>query len=64
MLIRLFILSVFMVVLVMVSLGIKMLFDRNSGGLSHSCKMEDGDNNSCSGCGLKEISSCKETLTK
>ena len=62
MFIKLFVISVFMVSLVMLTLGIKMLFDRNAEFTIHSCSTDTGKegDGGCHSCQLKELTNCPE----
>lgn len=63
MFIKLFVISFFMVSLVMLTLGIKMLFDRNAEFTFHSCGSSDGENPEeagCHSCQLKDLANCSE----
>lgn len=63
MFIKLFIVSVIMVAIVMLALGIKMLFDPDAEFTSHSCKLDEENSNSDSGCSicqLKNLADCSE----
>ncbi|MCD6202537.1 MAG: hypothetical protein J7K46_12090 [Bacteroidales bacterium] len=63
MFIKLFIISLMMVSLVMLTPGIKMLFDRDAEFTIHSCSTGDGDNpedGGCHSCELKELTQCRK----
>ena len=63
MFLHLLILSVFIVAIIMLPLGIKLLSDPNAKYTVHSCSLENGDTNvdgSCSKCQIKELADCPE----
>ena len=67
MIIKLVLISVFIVAVVMAALGIKMLFDRNARFEAHSCAPEGGstgESGTCSSCGLKDLAKCAEKNDK
>ena len=67
MLIKLLILSVFLVAVIMTALGIKLLFDKNAKFEAHSCALEGSDVDeygACSKCSLGDLADCPEKNKK
>ena len=65
MLIKLFIISLILVSIIMLALGIKMWLDPDAEITTHSCKLDEKDSNSdsgCSKCQLKDLADCPEKL--
>ena len=65
MFIKLLIISIILVAIVMLALGIKMWFDPDAEFTSHSCKLNDENANSDSGCfkcQLKDLADCPEKM--
>ncbi len=60
---NLFIISVFLVAVIMLALGVKLLFDRNARFEAHSCGIEAGDVDefgACAKCQIKDLANCPE----
>ncbi len=67
MFIKLLVISLFLVTLVMLTLGVKLLFDRNAGFTVHSCSTDPGKDageDGCHSCQLKELADCSENKIK
>ena len=65
MLIKVFVISIILVAIVMLALGIKMLFDPDAEFTLHSCKHEEENSGSISGCSkcqLKDVADCTEKM--
>lgn len=64
MLIKTIIISVFLVAIIILALGIKLLFDKNAKFYVRSCALNDdeipGEDGSCPKCGIKELEDCPE----
>ncbi len=63
MFIKLILISFFLVGLVMLTLSIKLLFDKNATFTVHSCSTEPGADvteGGCHSCQLKELTDCPE----
>ena len=64
MFIKLLIISIILVAIVMLTLGVKLLFDPKAEFSGHTCafEFEEGldKNNACSKCQLKELADCSE----
>ena len=61
MFLKVIIISVILVALIMLTLGIKLLFDPHAEFSSHSCALEDGSLDKtgvCSNCRLSDTSNC------
>ncbi|MDB4584056.1 hypothetical protein N9164_12950 [Draconibacterium sp.] len=55
--------SVILVAFTMLSLGVKLLFDKDATFSHHSCMLEDEELNNvggCLGCQIKELANCVE----
>ncbi|NOY36020.1 MAG: hypothetical protein GXO83_00415 [Chlorobi bacterium] len=66
MFIKLFLLSLVLTALIMVTLGIKLLFDRKAEFTVHSCSTGAGDTNGtdgCHSCQMVEMTDCPEKKT-
>ncbi len=66
MLLKLFIISLILMAFIMLALGVKLLFDPNAEFSSHSCSIEDRDNDeygACAKCQLKDLTDCPENRT-
>ena len=64
MFIKLVLISFFLVGLVMLTLSVKLLFDKNATFTLHSCSTEPGADVSeggCHSCQLKDLANCDET---
>lgn len=63
MFIKLFIISVIVVAFVMLSLGLRKLFDKDADFVVPSCGLQEGsfdDNGYCMKCQLKDTADCPE----
>ncbi len=61
MFVKLLIISAILIVLIMLALGLKLLFDPDAEFTAHSCAFEDGSLNkdgTCSRCQLKDTDNC------
>ena len=65
--IKLFIMAIIITGFLVAALGLKILFDNDTGSTSQSCHTGDestGDGNGCSRCGIKDIAKCDEKTVK
>ena len=63
MFLKIFIVSIILVAVTMLSLGIKLLFDKHAIFTYHSCSLDDGNlykTGGCAGCGIQEVTNCPE----
>lgn len=64
MIIKTLIAAVVLVAIVMVTLGVKLLFDKNAEFTAHSCALDDKDSldkdGACAKCQLKDLANCPE----
>ena len=63
MFLKILIVTIILVAFTMLSLGVKLLFDKDATFTYHSCSLDDGNLNKtggCTGCGIQEVTNCPE----
>jgi hypothetical protein len=68
MIIKTLVIAIFLVAIVMLALGVKLIFNKDAEFTVHSCALEDDENLSddgaCSKCQLKDLTDCPEKKDK
>jgi hypothetical protein len=63
MLLKVFIIAIVLLALIMLTLGVKLLFNPDAEFTVHSCALDDGttdENSACFKCQLKDLADCPE----
>lgn len=63
MFVKLVLISLVLVVIIMLALGVKLLFDKNARFEAHSCALDGGSADAeggCAKCQLKDLADCPE----
>ena len=63
MFLKVLIISVILVAIIMMALGIKLFFNKNTDSLAHACALEDGElteDGACAKCEIKNLADCPE----